>query len=154
MKASKSWRQKIEQAPPPKIEHIKGPVKGPWLEGSLLISSPKEIETLLFSVPQGHVVSISAIRAYLAQKHNTVQTCPLTTGIFLRIIAECVLEEDQTLQKGAPWWRVVRDDGSLIEKFPGYPSLQSAALAKEGIAVVPIRKKWKVQEMKKNEYIF
>jgi len=59
--------------------------------------------------------------------------CPLTTGIFLRIVAE-VAEED--LRNGkkevTPYWRVVRADGSLNERFPGGVQAQAAHLKEEG----------------------
>lgn len=56
----------------------------------------------------------------------------MTTGIFLRIAAEAA-EEDA--RAGAttitPYWRVLRDDGSIIEKLPKQP----ARLKSEGFAL-------------------
>ena len=65
-------------------------------------------------------------------------TCPLVTGIFLRIVAEAA-EEDARGGKPeiTPYWRVVRDDGSLNDRFPGGPSAQARRLEAEGHAVEP-----------------
>lgn len=79
-------------------------------------------------------------REKLAQVFKVDVTCPITTGIFVRIAAEAA-EED--LRKGkrrvTPYWRVVRDDGSLIDKFPGGVKAQRAHLMGEGFHIEPAR---------------
>jgi alkylated DNA nucleotide flippase Atl1 len=62
----------------------------------------------------------------------------MTTGIFLRIVAE-VAEEDLRSGKGevTPYWRVIKADGSLNEKFPGGIQAQAAHLKKEGHSIEP-----------------
>jgi alkylated DNA nucleotide flippase Atl1 len=68
--------------------------------------------------------------------------CPLTTGIFLRIIAEAAEEFARAGgETVAPYWRVVRDDGAMIEKFPGGAKAQARRLAAEGIASGSMRPK-------------
>ena len=45
-------------------------------------------------------------------------SCPLITGIFVRIIAEAAEEDRRAGHKTiTPYWRVVRDDGSMHEKL-------------------------------------
>jgi len=36
-----------------------------------------------------------------------------------------------------PYWRVIRDDGSLNEKFPGGAKTQSRRLKEEGHSIAP-----------------
>jgi hypothetical protein len=69
----------------------------------------------------------------LAQDFEADATCPLTTGIFMRIVSE-VAEEDLRMGKRqvTPYWRMVRNDGSLNEKFPGGVAAQAAHLREEG----------------------
>jgi len=65
-------------------------------------------------------------------------TCPLTTGIFVRIVAEAAEEERRDGKKQVtPYWRVIRDDGSLNEKFPGGVAAQARRLKEEGHTVAP-----------------
>jgi hypothetical protein len=75
-------------------------------------------------------------RLRLARKYRANCTCPLTTGIFVRIVSE-VAEEDRRAGKRAvtPYWRVPRDDGSLNEKFPGGTAAQAVRLRAEGLAI-------------------
>ncbi len=62
----------------------------------------------------------------------------MTLGMFLRIISEAA-EEDR--QKGAkritPYWRVVKDDGSLNPKLAGGVEAQAARLQEEGHTILP-----------------
>jgi alkylated DNA nucleotide flippase Atl1 len=66
----------------------------------------------------------------------------MTLGIFLRIISE-VAEEDRGKGKKrvTPYWRVVKDDGSLNPKFAGGVESQAARLEAEGHTVVAGRGK-------------
>jgi len=84
-------------------------------------------------VPKGKLVTQSQIRVKLARDSNAKVACPMTTGIFVRIAAEAA-EEDRRNGKSriTPYWRVIRDDGSLNEKFPGGVELQTAYLKQEG----------------------
>jgi alkylated DNA nucleotide flippase Atl1 len=69
----------------------------------------------------------------------------LMTGIFFNIIAGAVEDE---LAAGdspiAPYWRVVRDDGTLSPKTPAGPDRQAEHLRKEGHVVEPRRDKLQV----------
>ena len=78
----------------------------------------------------------------MAKDFEADSTCPLTTGIFVRIAAEAA-EEDLQMGKSeiTPYWRVIRDDGSLNDKLPGGVSAQAAHLEKEGHTIEPAKGK-------------
>jgi len=99
----------------------------------VLVPTPLLVDGLIRKVPKGKVATIKQIRERLARDFNADATCPLTTGIFLRIVSETA-EEDLQLGKKrvTPYWRIISDDGSLNEKFPGGTAAQSARLAEEG----------------------
>lgn len=62
--------------------------------------------------------------------------CPLVTGIFIRISAELGYYEFQNGKNGKkniiPYWRVVKDDGKLFDKFPCGVKFQFKKLTEEG----------------------
>ena len=69
-------------------------------------------------------------------------TCPLTTGIFVRIAAEAAEEDRMNGRKRITgYWRVVKEDGTLNPKFPGGVNQQSYYLRREGLAIVRNGKK-------------
>jgi alkylated DNA nucleotide flippase Atl1 len=120
--------QKRDTAPAPRVEVLTQPKGANYPPGRMLISSPQEIAEVVAGISRGQVMSISALRRTLAEQHDADYTCPLTTGIFLRIAAEASDEENGAL----PYWRVVRDDGRILDKLPGGPAAQAKRLTAEG----------------------
>lgn len=104
-----------------------------WGMGRMLIPAPLELEALIREIPYGLVVCVKELRQELARRHCVEMTCPLVTELFWRTIAEAALEEDQDgVDDVTPYWRVVRDDGSLNKKLPGGIRVQADRLIKEG----------------------
>ena len=81
---------------------------------------------------------VEQIRERLAGDHNADLTCPLCTGIFLRLSAEAAEEDRSRGEKEiAPYWRVVKAGGSLNERLPGGVEAQAARLLEEGHSIEP-----------------
>jgi hypothetical protein len=60
----------------------------------------------------------------------------LTTGIFVRVAAEAAEEDRQAGKiRITPYWRTIKDDGKLNEKFPGGARAQAAKLRQEGFTI-------------------
>ncbi|MBN2187725.1 MAG: MGMT family protein [Dehalococcoidia bacterium] len=139
-KTRKPWREKLEHPPKglPKVED--GPPEWEKIFGGrrVLVPTPLLVDGLIRKVPERKLVTAREIRERLAKDFNADSTCPLTTGIHIRIAAETA-EED--LRNGreeiTPYWRVVKPDGSLNEKFPGGTEAQAAHLRAEGHTVEP-----------------
>lgn len=104
----------------------------------MLIAKPLDVDALIRRVERGKLVTLEQIRERLAKDYRADCTCPLTTGIFLRIAAEAA-EED--LSRGAkqitPYWRVIKGDGSLNQRLPGGSEAQAARLREEGHSIEP-----------------
>jgi alkylated DNA nucleotide flippase Atl1 len=102
----------------------------------MLIPRPLDVEALVRAIPKGRVLTQSKLRERLAADAGADCACPLTTGIFVRIVAEAAEEDVRAGKKRvAPYWRVVRDDGRMNPKFPGGPDQQASRLSAEGIAL-------------------
>ena len=90
-------------------------------EGSkMLIASPLIIDEYVKSIFYGEFVEPVKMRDDLAKKYQTDKTCPVTTGIFLRIISEASYEEYDTgidLDAITPFWRIVNPNSKLAEKL-------------------------------------
>lgn len=101
--------------------------------GTMLVPGPRDVEAFIRTVQAGEVVTVSRIRQFLAGKYSVDLTCPLTTGMFIRIAAEAA-EDDRRDGKSevTPYWRVVKDDGSLNPKFPGGVKRQAERLRAKG----------------------
>jgi len=129
------WREKLEKPQEPKVVQIP-PTMSRFGEGTMLIPTPRLVDDLIRKVPNGKLVTGGELRRKLAADFGADVTCPLTTGIFVRIAAETA-EEDRTNSKRrlTPYWRVIKDDGSLNPKYPGGVESQARNLRAEGFAV-------------------
>lgn len=130
MKKKTAW-EKMKCGKSPKIiEDFK--------DGPMLISTPEEIEGEVAKIPQGHVVTLTQLREELARQHGAALTCPMTTAIFLNVVARAHVErEEETGKPGVPWWRVLRPNGKLNDKFPGGAAEQARRLRLEGLELQP-----------------
>ena len=128
------WREKMERPQEPKLVQVP-PKMSRFGNGMMLIPTPKLVDGIVRQVPRGWLVTVGEIRRKLAADHSADVTCPLTTGIFIRIVAEASEEERANGRKRvAPYWRVIKDDGSLNPKFPGGVGQQARYLRAEGCA--------------------
>lgn len=149
LKSQIPWREKLEKPQEPKVVKIP-PRMARFGKGTMLIPTPKLVDQLLRRIPKGKLVTIGEIRKRLAMDFAADVTCPLTTGIFVRIVAEAA-EEDRAngRQRVAPYWRVVKDDGSLNPKFPGGVQVQAQHLRREGVSVAQAGKRTVVRDFEK-----
>lgn len=134
----KSWREKLEHPSVDLPKIVRVPVK--WQKrfgaGTMVIAKPLDVDALIRTVRKGKVVTQTQLRERLARKYHADHTCPLTTGIFVRIASEAAEEDRRAGKKNVtPYWRVLRDDGSLNEKFPGGPAGQARHLRAEGFSL-------------------
>jgi len=122
------WREKIEKPQEPKLVQVP-PRMSQFGKGLMLIPTPKLVDETVRQIARGRLVTVGEIRRKLAADFAADVTCPLTTGIFIRIVAEAS-EEDRAngRKRVAPYWRVIKDDGSLNPKFPGGVQLQTRYL--------------------------
>ena len=133
--SKKSWRSKLENPPAGLPKVVDGPAKWEKRFGGrkVLVPTPLLVDGLIKKVRKGKVVTVLQIREKLASQFKAEATCPLTTGIFVRIAAEAAEEDLQNGKKRiTPYWRVLKTNGSLNPKFPGGLRRQAAKLRAEG----------------------
>jgi hypothetical protein len=84
----------------------------------MLISSPKSIATYIHRIRYGEQKTIKQMRHELALDSHADNTCPLMTGIFLRVAIEASLESCQS-NKGniLPFWRLFDEKHPLVKKL-------------------------------------
>jgi len=127
----------------PKVEKITGKLSKRWGTGTVAIPAPIEVNEIMKKVPKGKLITINEIRQIIAKKHKATISCPITCGIFAWISAYAAEEERKAGKKDiTPWWRTLKSDGSLNEKYPGGVKEQKKLLEKEGHEVIKKGKKY------------
>ena len=131
------WAVKMQSPAKPELVEMPPTWVARYGDGPLLIATPRLIEEKIRDVKKGRLTTVGRIRQALAAEYRAVATCPLTTGIFLRIVAEYAEEERANgMTRVTPYWRVVKDDGGLHSKFPGGIEAQAKLLVVEGIEII------------------
>src|SRR5665647_3001811 len=80
----------------------------------------RDVVEVMKVVPEGRLITIVEICKIIAKKHGVKACCSLTTGIFIMTAANAVeegIQEDTRLD--IPYWRTLKADGFLNEKYPG-----------------------------------
>lgn len=135
-----TWRDKLRYTDDVVIK----PAPEHWARryggNKMVIATPELVEEKIRQIPKGKVSTIGIIRKQIAKDFKVHFSCPLTTGIFVRIVGEIAEEERKEgvdPKKLAPWWRVLKDDGTFSSKNPGHPATQTKLLEEDGVEVVP-----------------
>jgi alkylated DNA nucleotide flippase Atl1 len=145
--AKKTYNEKLHDSKDmPKIVEVTNPKAALRYGGTkMLIAPPLAYDEIMKKVPQGKVITADYIRNYLARKHGADYTCQLTAGIFINIAAHASAERknDET-----PYWRTLKKDGELNEKFPEDIDGQKLRLEMEGHTIIQKGKKYFVKDYK------
>ncbi len=102
-------------------------------EGDSVVLAPgREIYDLMKIVPEGKLQTLNKLCEKLASKYGVDYCCTLTTGIYVNIAANASEEMNDFL----PYWRTIKNDGSLNPKYPGGMENQKNKLEEEGLRLI------------------
>ena len=115
---AKSWKEKLLSKRKIEIKTIQKKVWGHDAGSKMLIPTPLIIQEYINHIESGNVSDIKKMRNDLAIEYGADFTCPLTTGIFLRIVAEYNYEN---LSKKdfeiCPFWRIIDPNSKISERL-------------------------------------
>ena len=114
-----SWSEKLNCAKPSQKKRLEKSIAGMSAGSLMYISTPLEIDEYIKKIPYGQSISVQPMRDDLAKKNGADCTCPLTTGIFLRIVAEAAFENinSGTGSSPTPFWRAIDPKSSIAKKL-------------------------------------
>ncbi|RDE16018.1 MAG: hypothetical protein C4K48_02680 [Candidatus Thorarchaeota archaeon] len=116
----------------------------------VVLVNPSHVVQLMKSVPRGKLVTIREICMKIARDFSVEGCCSLTAGIFITIAANATEEaKREGRDLDIPYWRTLKADGFLNEKFPGGLEAHKALLESEGHRILRRGKKYSVQDFEK-----
>jgi alkylated DNA nucleotide flippase Atl1 len=111
----------------------------------VVLVNPSEVVEVMKKIPKGKLITIVEISKSIAEKHKVKGCCSLTTGIFIMTAANAAEEAaKQGKDLGIPYWRTLKANGFLNEKYPSGSEAQKALLEKEGFKIIRKGKKYMV----------
>lgn len=99
----------------------------------MYVASPLDYDRVMKQVPFGKVCTVPAIRAWLARQSGADFTEPMTAGIFISMAAWA---SHQRTTNPTPYWRTLKADGELNDKYPGGAAAQKERLEAEGHTIL------------------
>lgn len=142
----KTWQEKLHDGRKPHVETAVKDFAGIHAGQKMLIPTPELIDAYIRQIPKGKTVDSKTLRTDLAMEQGAEVTCPLTTGIFLRIVAEAAYEEYQNgkpIGRITPFWRVMDEKSSTAKKL----TFGTAFLQEQRRKEVPPKKEAIVRRM-------
>ncbi len=82
----------------------------------MYFAPPLDYDRVMKRVPYGRVTTVGEIREYFAKQSGADFTEPITAGIFVSIAAWA---SHQRSGDETPYWRTLKANGELNEKYPG-----------------------------------
>ncbi|OYU76424.1 MAG: hypothetical protein CFE32_10235 [Alphaproteobacteria bacterium PA3] len=120
VKKPTDWRKRFDKAKPPKTLILHTDFAGIKTGTTMYIGSPGSIANYISRIPAGEVRSIERMRNELARKNDAQATCPVTTAIYLKVVAEVALAdlaEGKPSTGVVPFWRVIEPDSKIAKKL-------------------------------------
>ena len=96
--------------------------------GKMLLPGPATVAALIEKTPAGRLITTNLLCRKLARQFNVRGTCPVTTQKALEALAH---DPDAKVA----YWRVVKANGGLMNRFPGGAESQAERLQKEGFTL-------------------
>ena len=129
------WRKRFGAAKAPHVVMLHADFAGVKAGNTMLISSPGEIANYLARIPKGETRTMDRLRNELARKAGANAMCPVTTAIYLRVVAEVALAdlaERKRLEEVVPFWRVVLPGSKVAAKLSCGPDHVAHLIALDG----------------------
>jgi hypothetical protein len=133
----KTWTEKLNPGREPKVVKLEQDFAGIPAGSHLLVATPRVVERYIKQIPKGTSVSPQTLRRDLASEYKADATCPISTGIFLRIVAEAAYEQHQagkSLKEIAPFWRVIDEKSPAAKRLTCGAEFVKTQRTKEGLA--------------------
>jgi alkylated DNA nucleotide flippase Atl1 len=155
----KSWQEKLaDKSGFPKVLRLEKRFPcynavhkmGAEVGDEIVLVNPSEVVEAMKNVPKGKLTTIVEICKKIAQQHGVKGCCSLTTGIFITIAANAAEEAAREGKKtNIPYWRTLKADGFLNEKYPGGSEAHKKLLENEGHKIVQKGKRYAVDNFEK-----
>lgn len=88
--------------------------------GTMLVATPLMVDAYIRNIPHGQTQTIPEMRDALAAEQSCAGTCPMSTSIFVRMVAEAALEDladGKPVSEVAPFWRMITSRDKMAGKL-------------------------------------
>lgn len=87
---------------------------------TMFVATPQIVDAYIRGIPHGKTETIPEMRDALAAAESCSGTCPMSTSIFVRMVAEAALEDiadGKTVSEVSPFWRMITSKDKMAKKL-------------------------------------
>lgn len=132
----KTWIEKRDLSKEAEVKKLTTDFADMKAGEKMLIATPKIVADYIKHIPAGKEGTVAQMRKDLAAEYHADKTCPVTSGIFLRIVAEAAYEEYQkgkAISKITPFWRMINEQSPAAKKLTFGTKFLLSQRKKEGL---------------------
>lgn len=132
-----TWVEKLDVPHDVEVRPVREGRKNLRAGQLMLYPNARAVDDVVRKIPNGQARTPKELRTQLAKIHGADITCPVTTGICLRTVAEAAFEAFQNgtpLDDVTPVWRVLDGKSSTLKKLTFDPAFILDQRAQEGLA--------------------
>lgn len=118
--AKRTAREKLAAEKQPKKVVMEKSWAGMQPGQIMLVATPLMVDAYIRDIPHGATKSIPEMRDELAAQQDCAGTCPMSTSIFVRMVAEAALEDledGKTICDVSPFWRMISSQDKMTRKL-------------------------------------
>lgn len=131
-----SWAERLMASTESEVRPVPAGRKGAGPGKTMLFPSAQLLNDTIRAIPEGQSVTPKELRSELARRHAASMTCPVTTTMTLRLVAEAANEAHRngtSLDDVTPVWRVLDGKAAALRKLTFDPGYILDQRAKEGL---------------------
>lgn len=131
-----AWKDKVAAPRQPKQVTLEADFAGLPAGTRMFVATPRIVEDHLRRIPPGESRTLQAFRDDIARAHGCEAACPVSTAVFVRMVAEAGWEDivaGSPATEVAPFWRVVAPGSAIARRLAADDEWIAAQRAAEGI---------------------
>ena len=116
----KTAREKLAAKKEIKKVVLDKPFGGVKAGETMFVATPQIVDAYIRSIPHGKTETIPEMRDALAAAESCSGTCPMSTSIFVRMVAEAALEDiadGKPVSEVSPFWRMITSKDKMAKKL-------------------------------------
>lgn len=120
MSAKLTACQKLHRKKDPKKVRLEFDFAGIKAGQMMFVGTPMIVDAYIRSIPHGEIRTIRGLRNELARRNKCDASCPVSTSIFIRMVAEASIEEmneGKAVNDVAPFWRLLTSEDKITKKL-------------------------------------
>ncbi len=136
MALKQTWAEQLAASDQIDIRPVPDGRRGMTPGKSMLYPSARMVDEAIRAIPEGEGISPRDLRLHLAEAQDADYTCPVTTTMMLRIVAEAANEAHEqgaSLGDVTPVWRVLDRKTPALRKLTFDPAYLLDERAREGL---------------------